>query len=71
MSRPVSIGDRAILGILGANALALAVALILAMPLGGAGGALLFGGLKTAADVVMHVVEHRWLQGRAQTKTPA
>lgn len=45
--------------------------IILAMPFGGAGGTLLFGGLKTAADIAMHIVEHRWLRGRAQTKPPA
>lgn len=30
---------------------------------GGAAGVLLFGGLKTVADVAMHKVEHRMLQG--------
>jgi hypothetical protein len=31
--------------------------------LGNGGGVLLFGALKTAADVAMHKVEHRMLQG--------
>lgn len=33
-------------------------------------GLLVFGGLKTAADVLMHRVEHRWLQ-RARAGNPA
>ena len=42
---------------------------------GGTGGSsavvmLLFGGLKTAADAFMHVVEHRWLQGRRPAPAP-
>jgi hypothetical protein len=40
--------------------------IILGAFLGGAGSILLFGSLKTAADVVMHKVEHRMLQ-RART----
>lgn len=36
--------------------------IILAIPLGGAGGVLLFGTLKTVADVLMHRFEHRLLQ---------
>lgn len=35
--------------------------------LGGGGGVVLFGGLKTLADVTMHKVEHRLLQGASHT----
>ena len=37
--------------------------IILGAVLGSGGGLLLFGALKTVADVVMHKVEHRMLQG--------
>ncbi len=39
------------------------LAIILGATLGQGGGALLFGALKTGADLLMHKVEHRWLQG--------
>lgn len=37
--------------------------IIVGSAMGAGRGLLLFGVLKTAADVVMHKVEHRWLQG--------
>lgn len=36
--------------------------ILLAIPLGGTGGILLFGSLKTIADTLMHTAEHRWLR---------
>lgn len=39
--------------------------IILGVTLGDEWGRLLFGSLKTAADVLMHKIEHRWLQGAA------
>lgn len=44
--------------------------IILGMALGDDWGRLLFGGLKTAADVLMHKIEHRWLQGSATGAKP-
>lgn len=41
--------------------------IILGMALGDGLGRLLFGGLKTVADVLMHKIEHRWLQGNPTT----
>lgn len=37
--------------------------IIFGMALGDGLGRLLFGALKTVADVLMHKIEHRWLQG--------
>ncbi|GAB3381452.1 DUF6498-containing protein [Lysobacter fragariae] len=45
------------------------ITIILGMILGSSGGLLLFGALKTIADVMMHVIEHRWLQ-RGTTGLP-
>lgn len=42
--------------------------IILGAVLGSGGGLLLFGALKTAADVAMHKVEHRMLQGAAAVR---
>ena len=44
--------------------------IILGMALGDDWGRLLFGSLKTAADVLMHKIEHRWLQGSAAGAKP-
>ena len=42
--------------------------IILGMGMGEGLGRLLFGGLKTVADVLMHKIEHRWLQGATASK---
>lgn len=44
--------------------------IILGMALGDDWGRLLFGSLKTIADVLMHKIEHRWLQGAVATNRP-
>lgn len=44
--------------------------IILGMTLGDDWGRLLFGSLKTASDVLMHRIEHRWLQGAATRPPP-
>jgi len=44
--------------------------IIFGMTLGDGWGRLLFGSLKTGADVLMHKIEHRWLQGSAAGAKP-
>lgn len=44
--------------------------IIFGMAMGDGWGRLLFGSLKTASDVLMHKVEHRWLQGGAKGSKP-
>ena len=45
-----------------ARVLPMHLTIILAIPLGDAWGTLVFGALKTGADLLMHQVEHRWLR---------
>jgi len=47
-----------------ARVLPMHLTIILAFPLGDAWGTLVFGGLKTGADVLMHVIEHRWMRSK-------
>jgi MFS family permease len=49
-----------------ARVLPMQFTICLGLAFGGVGAMLVFGVLKLAADVVMHVVEHRWLRGAAQ-----
>ena len=49
-----------------ARVLPMQFTICLGLAFGGLGAMLVFGVMKTLADVVMHVVEHRWLQGGAQ-----
>ncbi len=44
------------------------LAILLGVALGDVQGRLLFGTLKTVADVAMHKIEHRWLQRAAAAK---
>ena len=46
-----------------ARVLPMQFTICLGLAFGGVGAVLVFGVLKTLADVVMHVVEHWWLQG--------
>ena len=46
-----------------ARVLPMHLTICLGLAFGGVGAVLVFGVLKTLADVVMHVVEHWWLQG--------
>lgn len=52
-----------------ARILPMHLTIILGTLIGGGGAILLFTALKTAADVLMHVVEHRWLQAGAASAT--
>ena len=55
-----------------ARILPMHITIILGTLLGGGGAAvLLFTALKTGADVLMHVVEHRWLQRGSRTTDTA
>jgi uncharacterized protein DUF6498 len=44
--------------------------IILGLTLGDDWGRLMFGSLKTASDVLMHKIEHRWLQGAVTRPAP-
>ena len=46
-----------------ARVLPMHVMIIVGMVMSSGGAVLLFGALKTLADVLMHVVEHRWMNG--------